>query len=670
MDDRTPHSNLPPLGQPRSEGPSVESGRLGPLLLSRVDRAVASATAALFGLQTRDGEWCFELEADATIPAEYIMLEHYLDEIDEALEQDLARYLRRIQGSHGGWPLFHEGDLNISASVKAYYALKLAGDDIEAPHMRRAREAILAHGGAARANVFTRIALALFGQVPWRAVPVMPVEIMLLPKWFPFHLDKVAYWSRTVIAPLLVLMAKRPRARNPKRVDIAELFVTPPDRVRQYLVNPTGKWIGEAFLWLDRILRPIERHFPKLMRQRAIQRAIDFVVPRLNSDDGLGAIFPAMANSVMAFDALGYAKDHPHRAIAMTSVRKLLVKKPDESYCQPCLSPIWDTGLAWHALMEAGADGKDARFDKTVEWLLERQILDVRGDWISRRPDVRPGGWAFQYRNAHYPDVDDTAVVAMALARSGRAATDPRVQASLDRATEWLIGMQSKNGGWGAFDADNTHYYLNHIPFADHGALLDPPTEDVTARVLSYLAQIGYGASHPCVARAIDYLKREQQPDGSWFGRWGTNYIYGTWSVLCALNIVGEDMQAPYIRRAVAWLKSRQREDGGWGEDGATYWQERRAEMKESTPSQTAWAALALMATGDVEDEAVRRGVDYLLTSPREGARWTEPWYTAVGFPRVFYLRYHGYAAYFPLWALARYGNLMRANERRVNWGM
>jgi squalene-hopene/tetraprenyl-beta-curcumene cyclase len=669
MDERMPQSGLP-RGMQRSFDGKQAATNHDPLLLNRVDRVVESATAALFGLQKKDGEWWFELEADATIPSEYILLEHYLDEIDEELEKDMARYLRRIQGSHGGWPLFHEGDFNISASVKAYYALKLAGDDVDAPHMRRAREAILAHGGAARANVFTRITLALFGQVPWRAVPVMPVEIMLLPKWFPFHLDKVSYWSRVCIAPILVLMAKRPRARNPKQIDIRELFVTPPERERHYLVNPTGKWIGEAFLGLDRILRPMERFIPKSMRNRAIQRAIDFILPRLNGEDGLGAIYPAMANTVMAFDVLGYSKDHPHRAIAMASVKKLVVRNPAESYCQPCLSPIWDTGLAWHALMEAGAEGKDSKFDRTVEWLLERQILDVKGDWASRRPDLRPGGWAFQYRNDFYPDVDDTAVVGMALARSGRAATDPRVQTALDRATEWLIGMQSKNGGWGAFDADNTHHYLNHIPFADHGALLDPPTEDVTARVVSYLAQIGHRRDHPCVARAIDYLMREQQPDGSWFGRWGTNYIYGTWSVLCALNVVGEDMQAPYIRRAVAWLKSRQREDGGWGEDGATYWQERRAEAKESTPSQTAWATLGLMAAGEVEDETVRRGVDYLLTSPREGARWTEPWYTAVGFPRVFYLRYHGYAAYFPLWALTRYGNLMRANERRVKWGM
>jgi squalene-hopene/tetraprenyl-beta-curcumene cyclase len=548
--------------------------------------------------------------------------------------------------------------------------LKLAGDDPDAPHMRRARKAILDFGGAAKANVFTRIALALFGQVPWRAVPVMPVEIMLMPRWAPFHIEKVAYWSRTVIVPLLVLMARKPRARNPRGIGIAELFVTPPNEERHYLVNPTGKPWGELFLAIDRMLRLVEPLFERTRRRRSIERAIAFMLPRLNGDDGLGAIFPAMANAVMAFDALGYPPSHPHRAIAMASVRKLVTRKSGESYVQPCLSPIWDTGLALHALLEGGADGDDPRFDRTVEWLLERQILELKGDWAARRPNLRPGGWAFQFRNDHYPDVDDTAVVGMALARSRRGERDPRVAEAIERAAEWIIGMQSKNGGWGAFDADNTHYYLNHIPFADHGALLDPPTVDVTARCIGFLAQIGRGREDGAIARGIEFLKREQEPDGSWFGRWGTNYIYGTWSALCGLNAAGEDMQAPYIRKAVEWLRARQREDGGWGEDGASYWKERRGEAKASTPSQTAWATLGLMAAGEVADPAVERGMAYLETAPREAEKWEEPWYTAVGFPRVFYLRYDGYSAYFPIWALARYRNLMRSNERKVAWGM
>jgi squalene-hopene/tetraprenyl-beta-curcumene cyclase len=651
--DGTPMTDTAAMSSPAAAGATI-------------DAIVDSAREALRELQRADGHWVFELEADATIPAEYIMLEHYLDEIDDAVEAKLAVYLRRIQSQDGGWPLFYDGATDLSATVKAYYALKLVGDDIEAPHMQRARAAILARGGAAHANVFTRIALALFGQVPWRAVPVMPVEIMHLPRWFPFHLSKVSYWSRTVIAPLLVLMALKPRARNPRNVHIRELFTTPPDDEPHYLVNSTGKPLGAAFLTLDRVLRRVEPLFPAGPRRRAIERAVAFWTDRLNGEDGLGGIYPAMANAVMAYDALGYPKDHPHLAIAKAAIKKLLVLKDDEGYCQPCLSPIWDTALAVQAIMEAGEprDGPTAR--RAAEWMAKRQILTVKGDWADWRPDVRPGGWAFQYWNDYYPDVDDTAAVGIALDRVG----DPRHREAIDRAAEWVIGMQSPDGGWGAFDADNTYSYLNHIPFADHGALLDPPTEDVSARCIGFLCQIGYKRDHPVVARGLDYMRRTQQPDGSWFGRWGTNYIYGTWSVLSAFNAAGEDAHAPHIRRAVEWLKSRQQPDGGWGEDGATYWTEKRETCKASTASQTAWATLALMAAGEVDSAAVRRGIDFLTEGRRQGARWDEEWYTAVGFPRVFYLRYHGYAAYFPLWALARYRALTSGNAKTVAYGM
>lgn len=639
---------------------TAERKPVPPIDLDRVTNAIRDSADWLIGQQAADGHWAFELEADATIPAEYILLNHFLGEIDDIVENKLAAYLRRIQGSHGGWPLYHDGDFNMSASVKAYYALKLAGDDPDAPHMRRARAAILSRGGAAQSNVFTRIALALFEQVPWRAVPVMRVEAMLLPHWAPFHIDKVSYWSRTVMVPLLVLAALKPVARNPRNVDIQELFIVPPNRVRKYLTNPTGHWIGEALLLLDRVGRFFEPIFPKVLVRKGIERAMTFVKDRLNGEDGLGGIFPAMANAVMAFDALGYPRDHADVVTARKAIDKLLVFRDGQGYCQPCLSPVWDTGLASHALMEAGVPASDAAMAKAAEWLLGRQVLDVVGDWASSRPNVRPGGWAFQYWNDYYPDVDDTAVVVMALHRA-----DPqKYRDAIARGAEWILGMQSRNGGWGAFDADNDYSFLQHIPFADHGALLDPPTADVSARCVGMLAQLGYGREHPAVAQGIDYLRRVQEQDGSWFGRWGNNYVYGTWSVLCALNAVGEDMSAPYIAKAVAWLKAHQRIDGGWGEDCASYWQHRRDEVKTSTPSQTSWAVLALIAAGEIDCEAVRGGIAYLLQAERDGGKWHEEYFNAVGFPRVFYLRYHGYSAYFPLWTLARYAALRRSNAK------
>jgi len=631
-----------------------------------LERLVGESRQALKDLQRADGHWIFQFEADATIPAEYILLQHYLGDVDGEVERRIANYLRSIQAPNGGWPLFYDGELDLSATVKAYFALKQAGDDPAAPHMARAREAILARGGAAQVNVFTRIALALFGQVPWHAVPEMPVEIMLLPRWFPFHLAKVSYWSRTVIVPLLILMALKPRARNPRGTRIDELFLRNPESER-YQMNATGDALGAFFAGLDKVLRAAGKRFPRGSRQRAIQKAVDFVTPRLNGEDGLGGIFPAMANAVMAFDALGYRRDHPDFVIARRAVDKLLYDRDaDTTYCQPCLSPIWDTCLAAHALLEAGEDPDGAALQAATDWLLAREIDEVAGDWTWRRPGLAPGGWAFQYRNDYYPDVDDTAVVVMALDR----ASDPRARPAIERATDWILGMQSGNGGWGAFDAENEYYYLNSIPFADHGALLDPPTVDVTARCLSMLAQLGYPREHAAVRRGLDFLRREQEEDGSWFGRWGVNYVYGTWSALGAFNACGEDLSAPHIRKAVAWLESRQRADGGWGEDCATYWPDRRNAAKASTPSQTAWALLGLMAAGEVNGDAVRHGIAYLQRAPRDGAKWRELYYTGIGFPRVFYLAYHGYSAYFPLWALARYRNLKCSNERRVAYGM
>lgn len=641
-----------------------------------LSHAIDAATAALVKLQRADGHFVFELEADATIPAEYVLMRHYLAEpIDAALEAKIAHYLRRIQSPDGGWPLFHEGTSNISASVKAYFALKMIGDDIDAEHMAKARAWILSVGGASQSNVFTRNLLALYKAIPWRGVPVMPVEIMHLPRWFPFHLDKISYWARTVLVPLTVLNALKPAARNPRGVRIDELFVTPPERERHWPGGPAPvfPWT-QIFGVLDKLLRVLEPYFPNRARRSAIAKADAFVTERLNGEDGLGAIFPAMVNSVLMYEALGYARDHPNYTIARASIDKLLVVNEREAYCQPCLSPVWDTALAAHALMEVGGASLTARARQCADWLTPLQVLDVKGDWAAQRPDVRPGGWAFQYANPHYPDVDDTAVVVMAMDRI--AATPQGAGAdyreAMSRAREWIVGVQSRNGGWGAFDADNTYHYLNAIPFADHGALLDPPTADVSARCVSMLAQIGDapGRSAP-LDRGLAYLRETQEKDGSWFGRWGMNYIYGTWSVLCAFNAARVNDKDPAVEKAVAWLKAIQNVDGGWGEDGESYKLGYNGyEPAPSTSSQTAWGLLGLMAAGRIDDPAVARGIRYLQTTQGQDGFWNEPRFTATGFPRVFYLRYHGYAKFFPLWALARYRNLKAANTRAVMYGM
>jgi squalene-hopene/tetraprenyl-beta-curcumene cyclase len=644
------------------------------LLGARVEDGIAAATKALLDLQQPDGHWVFELEADATIPAEYVLFRHYRGEpIDSVLEAKIAAYLRRTQGTHGGWPLFHDGGFDMSASVKAYFALKMIGDSPDSAHMRRAREAILARGGASHVNVFTRVLLALYGIMSWRSIPVMPVEIMLLPRWFPFHLTKISYWARTVIVPLLVLMALKPQARNPKGVGVSELFLEPPESIGRSPRAPhqSRGWFA-LFQAIDTALRVAEPLFPKRLRQRAIERATAFVIERLNGVDGLGAIFPAMVNSVMMFDALGYPADHPHVVAARASVDKLLVIKEHEAYCQPCLSPVWDTALACHALMEAGDESAFVRARKGLEWLRPRQVLDVVGDWTERRPNVRPGGWAFQYANPHYPDLDDTAVIVMAFDRAERRDGTKAFRPAIERAREWIKGLQSRNGGWAAFDADNTYTYLNNIPFADHGALLDPPTEDLTARCVSMLAQLGESVeAGSAIARGIEFLRRTQHPQGSWYGRWGMNHIYGTWSVLCALNAAGVRPDDPMVRKAVHWLVSIQNADGGWGEDGTSYRLDYRGhEAAPSTASQTAWALLGLMAAGEVDNPAVERGIRYLIESQNSQGLWDEQRFTATGFPRVFYLRYHGYPKFFPLWALARYRNLKKANARTPAHGM
>ena len=622
-------------------------------LYEKLEGSIVEARKALLSLQHPDGYWCFELEADCTIPAEYILLTHFLGEIDEELEAKIAAYLRSHQCEDGGWILFYGGDSEISCSVKVYYALKLAGDDIDEPHMVKARDWILEHGGAKCGNVFSRYTLALFGQIPWRWVPFLPVEIILLPSWFPFHFNKVAYWARTVMIPLTILYSLKPSAVNPGNIHIPELFTEPPDEKKGFFKSRSR--LNSLFLLFDMVGRCLEPLIPGGMRRHAMKRAEAWIVEHLNGVDGLGAIFPAMVNALQAFSCLGYPKDHPYRVSAKRAIDNLLVIREETAYCQPCVSPVWDSVWSSLAVYEADRGKLSEHTLRVLDWLKERQVRNKAGDWSKDRPGLESGGYAFQFKNEHYPDLDDTSVVTYAMDLADRE----RYREEMKLASEWVRGMQSKNGGFAAFDVDNTCYYLNEVPFADHGALLDPPTSDVSARCALLLSLNCNRDKKPALKNCLDYLSKEQEPDGSWYGRWGTNYIYGTWSVLDALEKVGHDPAQPHIQKAVAWLKKIQHPDGGWGESCQTYWDSSPAEEDcESTSFQTAWAMLGLMAAGEVDSPEVQRGAEYLIRTQLSNGLWKDNAFTAPGFPRVFFLKYHGYDKYFPLWALARYRNL------------
>ena len=625
-----------------------------------LNRAIEKAQDQLVSLQNDNGYWVFELEADCTIPSEYILMMNYLGEIDEALQSKIANYLRSRQSQDGSYPLFTGGFADISCSTKVYYALKLAGDSIDAEHMVRLRNYILSKGGAAKANVFTRIMLATFEQLPWRGVPYIPVEIMLFPSWFPFHLDKVAYWSRTVMVPLFILCTLKAKAKNPKKINILELFVTHPDEEQHYF--PERTILNKVFLGLDFLGRATRPLIPKKSRDLAIVKAKDWIIERLNGEDGLGGICPAMMAAYQALLLLGMPKDHELIVTARKAIDKLLVINEHDAYCQPCLSPVWDTALAALALQEVDK-GLDAinpvtnqSLTRAYEWLKSKQLSDEPGDWRISKPNLEGGGWAFQFENPYYPDVDDTAVVGFAMAESKL----PNLEESIHRATRWIVGMQSKNGGYGAFDVDNTHYYLNEIPFADHGALLDPPTSDVSARCAMLMAKVAQNHDEylPALQRTIDYIRNEQEVDGSWFGRWGTNYIYGTWSALLGLEQTSLSKTDPMYVNAVKWLKSKQREDGGWGEDNASYHDKSLSGAYHfSTAFQTAWAVLGLMAAGEGTSPEVKAGINFILHNQQADGVWNDKCFTAPGFPKVFYLKYHGYDKFFPLWALARFRN-------------
>ncbi|MDO9167670.1 MAG: squalene--hopene cyclase [Methylobacter sp.] len=625
-----------------------------------LNRAINKAQDKLLSLQDKDGYWVFELEADCSIPSEYILMMHYLGEIDKPLQAKIANYLRSRQAENGSYPLFTGGAGDLSCSVKAYFALKMAGDAIDAPHMIRLRDYILNQGGAAKANVFTRIALATFKQLPWRGVPYIPVEIMLFPSWFPFHLDKVSYWSRTVMVPLFILCTLKATAKNPNNITILELFTTHPDEEQHYFPERTA--LNKIFLGLDKLGKATRTLIPKKLHNLAIEKAKDWIIERLNGEDGLGGISPAMMAAYEALLLLGIPKDDEMIVTARKAIDKLLVINEHDAYCQPCLSPVWDTALAALALQESDKIGNSQSLTRAYDWLKSKQLSDEPGDWRTSKPDLAGGGWAFQFENPHYPDVDDTAIVAFAMAESNL----PHLDESIHQATRWIVGMQSKNGGYGAFDVDNTYYYLNEIPFADHGALLDPPTSDVSARCAMLMARVAQNHDEylPALERTIDYIRSEQEQDGSWFGRWGTNYIYGTWSALLGLEQTSLPKSDPLYTKAAAWLKSVQRGDGGWGEDNYSYHDTNHSGKHHfSTAFQTAWAVLGLMAAGEAHSPEVKAGIDFILRNQQADGVWNDECFTAPGFPKVFYLKYHGYDKFFPLWALARYRNELKGDR-------
>jgi len=619
-----------------------------------LNKAINSAKKNLLSKQSNDGHWVYELEADCTIPAEYILMNHFTGEIDNDKEEKIAEYLRSQQNEEGGWSLYTGGNFDLSCSVKVYFALKLIGDEPHEEHMIRAKTMILNHGGAAMCNVFTRITMALFGQVPWRATPFIPAEVIILPKWFPFHINKVSYWSRTVMVPLFVLCTMKPKASNPRGIDIRELFITPPEDELNYFKVTTP--LKRAFLVLDRFGRLAEKLVPKFIRQYSIRKCEQWFLARMNEKHGIGGIFPAMVNVYESLVVLGYPKSDPKRKLARQAIDSLLKDNGTSMYCQPCMSPIWDTALVSHALIETENEkNTTTEIKNALDWLKERQLSNEPGDWRIQKPELAGGGWAFQYSNYYYPDLDDTSVVAWAMHRTKKNIYSK----SIDRAANWVAGMQSRNGGFGSFDIDNTHYYLNEIPFADHGALLDPPTADVTGRAIALLSLADVEMYEKQINGAIEYLKTEQEENGSWFGRWGTNYIYGTWSVLTALEIAGQDPQQDYIRKAVKYLVSTQNDDGGWGESNDSYYPPKIHRPFKSTAFQTAWVLLSLLASREEKNPSVKKAVNYLLSTQLSNGQWYDNSFTAPGFPRVFYLKYHGYSKYFPLWALARYRNIL-----------
>lgn len=649
----------PLAGQRAAAGESAPAVRRGCErgLLFRVEQAVARAREHLLSLQEEDGHWCGELEADTVVESEYVLLLHFLGRGGEARARKAAEYIRRHRLPEGGWAIYRGGPPEVSASVKAYFVLKLLGDDPEAPHMQRARRTILRLGGVEATNTYTKIYLAIFGQYDWERCPAIPPEMLLLPDWFYFNVREMSSWSRGIFVPLSIIWAYRPVCRVPRGAGIPELFT---EAGRPVTPAPSDVSLGalaqRLFHGVDRGLKLVERGGLRPLRQQAVRAAERWILQRLEQSDGLGAIFPAIVNTVMAFRCLGYPEDHPAIAGQLRALEKHEVDLGDALRIQPALSPVWDTAQAVNALAVAGLEPDHPALLRAALWLAEREVRRP-GDWRHKNPDGPLGGWYFEYANEWYPDCDDTSKVLTALARL--RIPDPelreRVEAVRSRGLRWLLSMQNPDGGWAAFDRECGRELLTLVPFADHNAMIDPSWEDITGRVLETLRLEGFPPSDPVVRRAVGFLEERQCEDGTWYGRWGCNYIYGTWLVLWGLRCAGEDLRQERYRRSVRWLWEHQNPDGGWGESLASYDDPGLKGQGPSTAAQTSWALQGLFAAGDLGSEAVRQGVEHLLRSQGDDGSWNDEEWTGTGFPRVFYLRYHLYDDYFPLLALGTY---------------
>ncbi|HZP22636.1 MAG TPA: squalene--hopene cyclase [Terriglobales bacterium] len=628
---------------------------------SRVASAVDAARQYLFSLQDREeGYWCGELGADTTLVSDYILLHRLLGTENAVRTQKCAREILNRQNEDGGWPIYNGGPSNISASVKAYFALKMAGYSPEHPQMAKARACILALGGVTQVNTFTKIYLCFLGQYDYDAVPAIPPEIVLFPNWFWFNLYEISSWSRAILVPLSIAYAKKPFKKIPPEQGIDELFVGSKKNLRLNWSDKLISW-RNFFLVLDRLVHFFERVHIRPLRSRALKAAEKWMLDRLEMSDGLGAIYPGIMNSIIALRCLGYSLDDPQVIRAMDEFEKLGIEEETTFRMQPCMSPVWDTAYAVFALAESGVSPQDRRLVQPCEWMLRKQVTR-RGDWYAKNRNVAPGGWYFEFNNEFYPDVDDTAQVLLALSRV-KTSNESYQSRSVQRAIDWVLSMQCKNGGWASFDKDNNRMVFQHIPFADHNAMLDPATVDITGRVLECLATHGYSLKDAPVRRALEFIKREQEPDGSWFGRWGVNYIYGTMLVLRGLEAVGVDYHEPWVQQAAEWLRMMQNPDGGWGERCDSYDDPTAKGVGPSTASQTAWAVMGLLAASDTRSDSVQRGIAYLLKTQRRDGSWDESLYTGTGFPRVFYLMYYMYRQYFPLLALTAYAKTTAQSE-------